>query len=173
MAFQITNKRFILRALQSPDAFSLAKHANNQKIEANLTDVFPFPYTPSDANNFILAKKNETPIKTFAIVIDGKAVGVISISPRVGIYRITAEIGYWIGESFWGQGIMNEAIKEILNYTFVTFPEVLKIVAFVYDFNIGSAKALEKAGFELESISRKAAIKNENVCDILNYVCFK
>ena len=159
--------------MQSPDAFSLAKHANNQKIEANLTDVFPFPYTPSDANNFILAKKNETPIKTFAIVIDGKAVGVISISPRVGIYRITAEIGYWIGESFWGQGIMNEAIKEILNYTFVTFPEVLKIVAFVYDFNIGSAKALEKAGFELESISRKAAIKNENVCDILNYVCFK
>lgn len=173
MAFEILNKRFILRALQSHDAFSLAKHANNQKIEANLTDVFPFPYTPSDANNFILAKKNETPIKTFAIVIDSKAVGVISISPRTGIYRIAAEIGYWVGESFWCQGIMSEAIKEVLNYTFVTFTEVHKIVAFVYDFNIGSAKALEKAGFQLESISKKAAIKNGKICDILNYVYFK
>jgi RimJ/RimL family protein N-acetyltransferase len=165
--------KFELRSLRQSDAGSLAKHANNQKIANNLTDVFPYPYLLQNAVDFIALKQTEEPLKVFAIVINNEAVGVISIHPQTGIYEITAELGYWLSEQYWGQGIMSEVVSKTINYTFNTFEKVIKIYAKVYDFNIASAKVIEKNNFIKEAVLKKAAVKNGKIIDLIYYAIFK
>ncbi|GHU75424.1 hypothetical protein FACS189413_19910 [Bacteroidia bacterium] len=58
-----------------------------------------------------------------------------------------AELGYWLGEKYWNRGIMTQAVKEMVSYTFLHFP-LQKIYATPFGFNIASQKVLEKAEFE-------------------------
>jgi RimJ/RimL family protein N-acetyltransferase len=171
----MSKEKFILRELQMSDAESLAENANNINIWNNLFDIFPHPYSIEDAKEFI-EKKLEKPKPTtdFAIVVDEKVVGGISIILQENVnLRIVAEIGFWLGEKYWNRGIMSEAIKQIAEYAFTTFPHLRKIYANVFDFNIGSQKVLQKAGFEREAILKQGAIKNGKVIDLHYYSLLK
>lgn len=95
---------------------------------------------------------------------EGALAGVVGLVPQTDVYRISAEIGYWLGESFWGKGIMTEAVKRMVDYGF-NHLNLVRIFTGVFDFNKGSQRVLEKAGFQLECIFRKALIKNGVVCD--------
>ncbi len=89
----------------------VAKYANNRNIWLNLRDGFPHPYSIDDANKFIanaLAKKPET---SFAIASHKEAIGSIGLTIGKDVHRYTAELGYWLAEPFWGQGIMTEAVR--------------------------------------------------------------
>ena len=173
MNHQIQTKNFLLRPLQIEDAKSISEHANNKKIWLNVTDGFPHPYSQGNAVEFIYSKKDENPLTTFAIVVDGKAVGVISVTPKKGIYKIVAETGYWLSEKFWGKGIMTQANKEIVKYAFDNFPEIVKIIGLVYSENVGSARVLEKSGFIKEAFLKKACIKDGKVIDLITYAVFR
>ncbi len=81
--------------------------------------------------------------------------GGISIMPKEDIYRCSAEIGYWIGEPYWGKGIATEAIRQMVDITWERYPEVVRIYAEVFPGNIGSVRALEKNGFELECVQKE------------------
>ncbi|MDR1182144.1 MAG: GNAT family N-acetyltransferase [Bacteroidales bacterium] len=166
--------RFILREWQLSDAASLVEHANNIHVWNNLRDAFPYPYTEEDGQQFITKAMNiPKPTTLMAIEVDGKSVGSISITLHTDIERITAELGYFIGENYWNRGIMSEAVKEMVSYAFLHFPELKKIYATPFGFNIASQRVLQKAGFECEGILKQTAIKNGKVIDEHYYSMLK
>lgn len=102
----------------------------------------------------------------FAIEIGGMPAGSIAATFKEDIYRKNVEIGYYLGEEYWGKGIMSKTIKAFVKYLFINF-DINRIYAEPFERNIGSRKALEKAGFKLEAILKKNIIKNgtiENSC---------
>ena len=173
--FKMKNEdRFKLRPIERKDKKSLAKHANNKKISDNLRDRFPHPYTEEDAEwfiNFVLSDND--PVKVFVIEINKEAAGVISVFPDEDIYRLNAEIGYWLGEEHWGKGIMTAVLKTTVKYAFENLA-IKRIYATPFVSTTGSIKILEKAGFIQEAIIRKGAVKNNQVLDyhIYSINCF-
>lgn len=161
-------KEVKLRELHLSDISQLAKLANNKNIWINLRDSFPYPYDESDAKFFINLVTKEKPKQHFGIEYEGDLCGVAGLVLQKDVYRKSAEIGYWIGESFWGKGIATKAIKLITNYGFGDL-KLDRIHAGVFEFNISSMKALEKNGYKKEGVFKKAIFKNDKVLDEHRY----
>ena len=157
---------YTLRKWQKSDIHNLPSHANNKKIADNLRNAFPRPYTPNDAKIYInsIIKSDEKTQCCRAIDINGEAVGSIGIFVKDDVYCKSAEIGYWLAEPYWGQGIMTSAVKEICGYAFKNY-DLVRIFAEVYDYNIASQNVLKKAGFVLEGILKKSVYKNYKYYD--------
>lgn len=159
---------FQLRPWTLNDVDSLARFGNNPRIAANMTDQFPSPYTPEKARAFIEYATGNTPPNILAIEVDGQAAGGIGIHLQSDIYRKNAELGYWLAEPYWGQGIMSRAIAQMVEYAFKNW-DINRIFARPYGTNIGSRRALEKAGFILEARFEKTIFKNGEYQDELVY----
>jgi len=162
-------ERCTIRDWRATDAESLARHANNRRIWLMVRDRFPHPYTIDDAKNFLqrAMAENETE-KFYCIEISGLAAGGIGFKPGQDVHRHTAEIGYWLGEEFWGHGIMSEVVPAFVDYCFEKFP-LNRVAAQAYSSNPASARILEKAGFVLEGRLRKHVIKDGQILDSLLY----
>jgi len=161
----------VLRKWNESDLNNLVKYANNIKIANRLTNGFPHPYTEEDGKAYLSTVISDNPTKVFAIEVDGEAVGSIGIFPQTDIHEKNAEMGYWLAEEYWGQGIMVEAIKEITAYGFQTF-DIVRIFARPFSTNFQSQRVLEKAGFTLEARLKKAIFKNGEFTDELIYTLF-
>ncbi|HUS02692.1 MAG TPA: GNAT family protein [Chitinophagaceae bacterium] len=156
---------FILRPFRLTDKKSLVKHANNKKISDNLRDRFPHPYTEEGAEWFIThVLSDNDPVKNFVIEINGEAAGAIGITPDDDVYRLNGEMGYWLGEEYWGKGIMTAVIKATVKYGFENLG-IKRIYAIPFATTIGSIKALEKAGFIKEATICNGVIKNNKILD--------
>ncbi len=155
-------------------AQSIAEYANNKNIADNLRNAFPYPYTIDDAINYVSSctENDETRQVCRAIVADGKAVGSIGIFLKDDVYYRSAEIGYWLGEPFWNKGITSRAIKQLCKIAFEQY-DIIRIFAEPFAYNIGSRKALEKAGFALEGIMEKSICKNGKIFDSCLYALIK
>lgn len=155
---------FQLRHWRAEDAEILAKTANNPKIAANLRNVFPHPYTLKDANWFIndCISKGDSRGLIRAIEVEGKAAGCISITLLNDVYEKSAELGYWLSEEYWRQGIMSEAVQIICREAFQTF-DIIRIFAEPFAYNAGSRGVLKKAGFTYEGTMRNGIYKNGQV----------
>ena len=153
-----------IRKWTTDDIPSLAKYANNINIWNNLRNYFPHPYTEEQAKAWIERVVDEVPIVSLAIDLDGEAIGGIGLILNTDVYVYSAEIGYWIGEPFWGQGIATEAIRQMIDYTFYYF-DIVRIYAEVFENNKASMRALEKNGFYLEGVRRKSVFKNNTLMD--------
>lgn len=162
----------VIRDWTNEDAPSIVQYANNRKIAMWLRDRFPFPYTTADATRFLAAVSRQNPRTVFAVATQDEAIGGIGLEFRDDVHRFTAELGYWLGESFWGRGIMTEAIRLFTFWAFENF-EVHRIYAAVFDGNVASARVLEKAGFEREGRLRAGVFKNGRVLDQLLYAKIK
>jgi RimJ/RimL family protein N-acetyltransferase len=150
----------ILRKWKPSDLESLVKNANNLNISSNLRDGFPFPYTYDHGRQWIeIAKDNDC---FFAITVDDEAVGGIGLTPGEDIERISAEVGYWLGEEHWGKGIASSALKGIINYGFNEF-KLERIFAVPLEQNNASRRVLEKNSFVLEGILRRSVIKSGKI----------
>ena len=160
--------RCTVRPWRVGDEISLERYANNRNVSRNLRDIFPYPYTTADATAWIERVKDESPTLNFAIDVDGAGVGGISVMLREDIYRQSAEIGYWLGEPFWGRGIATESLRAITDHAFATFP-IIRLEAGVYSWNPASARVLEKVGYTLEGRLRQAVTKDGRVGDRLIY----
>jgi len=163
---------FKLRKWQYSDLESLVEHANNLNVAKWLTNQFPFPYTNEDGKNYLSLVEKDNPTKIFAIEVEGKAVGSIGIILQSDIHEKSAEIGYWLSEQYWRNGIMSKAIQEVAQYGFETF-DIVRIFARPFSTNTGSQKVLEKAGFKLEAILKQALYKKGEYLDEFIYVKFK
>jgi ribosomal-protein-alanine N-acetyltransferase len=157
-----------VRSWRAADAEPLARHANNRKIWLNLRDAFPHPYTTQDAREFIRAVRSRTPETTFAIDVAGEPVGSVGFALRQDVERVSAEIGYWLAEPFWGRGIATEVLRAITGYA-VTTHELTRVYALPFAWNVASCRVLEKAGYRLEARLRRSAVKNGGVTDQLQY----
>lgn len=161
-----------IRKLHTTDSVRLSELANNKNIWDNVRDFFPHPYTEKNAIEFIELCNRENPQITFAIEFEGKLVGVIGLVLQSDIHRLSAEIGYWIGEPYWNKGIATKAIRLLTHYGFHTL-NLQRIYTGVFDYNKASQRVLEKCGFELEGILKKAIIKNNNIIDQYCYALIK
>jgi ribosomal-protein-alanine N-acetyltransferase len=157
-----------LRELVVEDRDQLAQLANNKKIFNNIRDFFPHPYTKKNAEEFIAQCNREDPKTTFAIEFSGEFSGVIGLVLQQDIYRMSAEIGYWIGEPFWNKGIASEAVKLMIHYGFKTLG-LVRIHTGVFDYNKASQRVLEKCGFIKEGVFRNSVLKNGVICDEYRY----
>ena len=157
-----------LRPWRKGDEASLARYANNRNVSGNLKDRFPFPYTAADAREWIEHAGGQRPACNFAIVVDGEAVGGIGVEMGQDVFQRSAEIGYWLGEPFWGRGIASEALRAVTEYAFATF-DIIRLEAGVFSWNPASARVLEKAGYTLEGRARQAVVKDGRVGDRLLY----
>ena len=161
-------EKSIVRLWEYSDAEHLPKHANNRKIWRNLRDGFPHPYSVNDAHNFIRLAKSQQPETFFCIEVEGQPVGGIGFTLGTDVERLSAEIGYWLGEEFWGRGIVTEAVKAVTHYAITTFG-LTRVYATPYDWNTASARVLERAGYSCEGRLRKSVIKDGKIVDKLLY----
>ena len=166
---------FILRPWRREDATDVAKYANNEKIARNLRDVFPHPYPPADAENFVNSclEADETCQMFRAIEAEGRAVGSIALCRGGDVYVRTAELGYWLAEDYWGRGIMTRAVQQICEEGFTQWNDLVRIYAEPFAHNAGSCRVLEKAGFILEGVLRQSVFKRNEVCDSCMYALLR
>lgn len=172
MEISSKQKNFRLREWKLADMISLAKYINNVKIWNNVRDGLPHPYTLLDADRYIRMVQAQPYIQNFAVEVGGEAVGGVGIVPSRDVERLSAEVGYWLGEDYWNRGIMSEAVILLVDYVFRE-TEIIRLFASVYDYNHASMKVLEKAGFTRQAILRDAAIKNGQVIDMYYYDLIK
>ncbi|HUD41506.1 MAG TPA: GNAT family protein [Dokdonella sp.] len=167
----IAGPGFVLRPWRRDDAGSLRRHADDAEVSRFLSDRFPYPYTAADAEAFLdgLAQTGTA----WAIAIDagaaaGEAIGGIGVEPGRDVHRLTGQIGYWLGRAYWGRGLMSAALPLWCAHLFARYP-FERLQAIVYAGNPASAKVLERSGFVLEGIQRRAAIKRGEILDVLLY----
>jgi ribosomal-protein-alanine N-acetyltransferase len=157
-----------VRSWRAGDGAALVKYADNRKIWVNLRDAFPHPYTRADATAWIAQASHQEPATQFAIASATEAAGAIGFLLQEDVYRRSAEIGYWLGEPFWGQGITTRAVRALTRYAFGHF-DLVRLYATVFEWNPASARVLEKAGYTLEGRLRKSVIKDGQTIDQLLY----
>lgn len=152
------------------DAKDLAAALSNKKVQDNLRDGLPYPYTEQDGKEFITAMLSSDANNTFAfaVTVDGKVIGSIGVFRQGNIHKQTAEMGYYIAEEYWGKGIMTEIVKQACQYVFEN-SDIIRIYAEPFAHNIASCRVLEKAGFQYEGTLRSNAVKNGKVVDMKMY----
>jgi [ribosomal protein S5]-alanine N-acetyltransferase len=164
----LKDNEITLRKLTYADRFDLAEQANNINVSQNLRDAFPNPYTLNDAEFFIKNIANNEKNHIFGIFYEGNYCGNTGLHPGEDVYRLSAELGYFIGEKFWNKGITSRAVKLITDFGFYEL-NIVKIYAGIFEFNHPSMRVLEKCGFKLEGILKKSIIKNGKICDEYRY----
>ena len=163
-----------IRKWELSDAKDLAVALSNKKVQDNLRDGLPYPYTEQDGKEFISAmlSADESETFAFAITVDNMVIGSIGIFRQGNIHRQIAELGYYIAEEYWGKGIMTEAVKQICEYVFAN-SDIIRIYAEPFAYNIASCRVLEKVGFQYEGTLRSNAVKNGRVIDMKMYSLLK
>jgi RimJ/RimL family protein N-acetyltransferase len=161
-----------LRRWGAGDEESLVQQANNQRIWRNLRDRFPNPYTLEDARIWIAIASVTEPQTNFAITVDEMAVGGIGILLQEDVHRRSAEIGYWLGEDYWGRGIVTEAVRRVTDWAFENF-DLCRIFAHVFAWNPASMRVLEKAGYEYEGRLRQSVTKDGQTIDQVIYAIIR
>jgi RimJ/RimL family protein N-acetyltransferase len=157
-----------VRSWETSDAASLVEQANNRRIWLNLRDRFPHPYSSHDAHQFIRRVRAVRPETSFAIDVDGSAVGGIGFMLQQDVERVSAEIGYWLGETYWGRGICTAVLRATTRYA-IDEHGLTRVFALPFAYNAASIRVLEKAGFVLEGRLRRSAIKDGTIVDQLLY----
>ena len=157
-----------VRSWEARDVESITLHANNRQIWLNLRDRFPYPYTKGHAQKFIRMSLKTRPECNFAIAVDGKAVGGMGFHLQADVERVSAEIGYWLGQPFWGGGITTEALIAITRYA-IEAHQLTRVFALPFAFNVASCRVLEKAGYVLEARLRRSAVKDGQIVDQMQY----
>src|SRR5262249_21994915 len=108
----------------------------------------------------------------FAIEFQGEAVGGIGLKPGTDVERVSAEVGYWLGERVWGRGLATAAVRALVAHAFAT-TVLTRLFALPFADNAASRRVLEKAGFHLEGLLRKSAIKQGRIVDQTLYGCIR
>jgi RimJ/RimL family protein N-acetyltransferase len=158
----------IVRSWSWQDRDSLVQHANNRNVWINLRDRFPHPYTSKDARSWLESVVGSKPETNFAIAVGGEAVGGIGFAIQTDVAYRSAEVGYWLGEKFWGQGIATEALRAISEHAFASY-DLCRLYAHVFEWNGASARVLEKAGYTFEGRMIKSVTKDKRTIDQLIY----
>lgn len=157
-----------LRPWRRGDEARLVELADNTNVSRYMSDVFPSPYRMDDALAWIALNEADRSRVHFALEVDGELAGGIGVEPQAAEQRIAAEIGYWLGEPYWGRGIMTSAVRTLTQHAFETLP-LRRIWAGIYHPNLASQRVLEKAGYTREAVLRNAIIKQGEIYDKIIY----
>lgn len=174
----LTGTRCRLRDLQPADAPSLQHHADDEGVWRNLFEGFPRPYTLDDAQAWCGGGSRAPAMgRVWGIEAPGDAgpevVGCIGLRPDSGWLRCNAEVGYWIGRTFWRRGICGEALGLVRDWAWANLPELTRLYAPIYAWNEGSQAVAHHAGFQLEARMPQSAIKAGQVIDRVVYAQYR
>jgi len=158
----------VVRDWSRSDKDSLLRHANNRNVWRNLTHRFPHPYTEVDAEAWFAMLEAMREASHWAIEADGQAVGAIGCMPGEGVYQRSAQFGYWLGEGYWGRGIMTAAVKAVVPYAMERF-RLVRLESPVFEWNPASMRVLEKCGFVREAVLKASVIKDGQLIDSVLY----
>ncbi len=147
-----------VRALRREDVLALTRHANSPKVAAHLRDRFPHPYSVDDGRRFLEYVTSTDAECVAGIVVGSEVAGTIGVQFRTDVERCSAELGYWVGEEFWGRGVATAAVRGFTAWAMPHFG-LTRVYAEVFAENPASCRVLEKAGFSYIGLLRKAAIK--------------
>jgi [ribosomal protein S5]-alanine N-acetyltransferase len=158
----------VIRDWQRSDEAALIAAADNRNVWRNLHHRFPHPYTQTDALQWFswLAAMPEP--THWAVELDGAAIGGVGVDLGEGIYVKSGHLGYWLGEHYWGRGIMTAAVRAVSAYAMSRFG-LARLEAPVFGWNPASMRVLEKAGFAREGILRKSVLKDGELIDQVLY----
>ena len=162
----------VIRAWKNDDLQELVSQANNINVWNNLRNYFPHPYTEEHGKAWLEKVVDALPAINMAIDVDGKLAGGIGLILNGDVYIKSAEIGYWVGEQYWGKGIATEAVRQMTEYAFYYF-DLVRLYAEVFETNKASMRVLEKNGYYLEGVRRKAVFKNDVLMDDYIWVKLK
>ncbi len=138
----------------------------------HLRDRFPFPYEPEHARSFLAWITRQAPPTAWAIEVAGEAAGGIGIELHSDVERVSAEIGYWLGESAWGRGVATEAVTAVTAEAFSQF-EITRLYALPFADHAASIRVLEKSGYVREGHLRQSAIKDGKIRDQLLFAAYR
>lgn len=147
---------------------ALLRAADDERIAVQMSDAFPYPYTPEDADFWIAKCAAEDPPLSFAILAGKELAGGIGCEPGVDIRSGTAHVGWWLNPEWWGQGMASVAATRFVDYCFNDL-DLHRVEAWVFVSNPASARVAEKAGFILEGVARDGYRKRGRLIDLLRY----
>ena len=156
------------RDYEKSDADRLVALANNENVSRYLIYTFPFPYTLQDAVAWIDAGSKANNAVTKVIEYQGRFVGSIGITPQTGWRNHAAEIGYWLGEEYWGKGIATEALRT-MSAIALSDLKFKKLFAPVLGPNEASMRVLKKCGYVLEGVLKQDVCKGGQFYDVHYY----
>ncbi len=159
---------YCLRSFLYGDAPALVKHGDDIEVAKYLRDSFPSPYTIEHARAWIQYVKEHESDTRFVIANKDEAIGEIGFVRQDDVHRFSAEIGYWLSQEHWGNGVMSKAVSQVSQYAFEKF-EIIRLFADVVEHNQGSSRVLEKCGYKLEGVFQKHIYKDSDFHDQLVY----
>lgn len=165
---RLIGENFVLRPWRSDDLAALLAHANDAQVSRGLADRFPYPYTQADGEAFLGGRVLPPGTLNLAIEIDGAACGSIGVRPGAGERVHSAELGYWLGRHYWGQGWMTRVVGLFAPWA-MDHLRLYRLQAEVLDFNEGSARVLLGNGFIEEGRARHAVFKRGALHDLRRF----
>lgn len=168
--YNIEAEGILMRPFTLEDAKVVSELCNNYNIYKN-TLVIPYPYSEEDGIDWIQYQiENFDPDRelNFAIIDKTTSELVGCVGLICSQIHLRCEIGYWIGEKYWGNGYATEAAKAAIAYVF----EIMgynKVYAKHFTTNPSSGKVMEKAGMKYEGTEREHYIKNGDYIDVASY----
>jgi RimJ/RimL family protein N-acetyltransferase len=154
-----------LRCWRSGDREPLARQANDRRVWINLRDRFPYPYSLDDADRFLAMVAEMDPPRFLAVEVSGEVAGGVAYTLHGDVERVAAEVSYWLGTAFWGQGVATKALRGLTRHVFLTHSFLRRLYAVPFCSNPASARVLEKAGYRREAVLRQSVIKDGVVLD--------
>ena len=164
--------RCLVRCWVATDLDALVNHANNRHVSVHLRDRFPFPYQAEHGRKFLDWIVGQPAPLVWAIDVNGEAAGGIGLELHTDVERVSAEVGYWLGETVWGRGIVTEVLRAVTAEAFKRF-DLTRIYALPFADNRASVRVLEKSGYVLEGHLRQSAIKDGKIRDQFLYAAYK
>ena len=167
MNLEINTSNLVIKKPNTRDIHALVNELNNWNISKWLVEV-PFPYTINDANYWI--KKTEEDEFSFNIYLKNKLIGGISIANK--LQNNKWELGYWIGEEYWGNKYALEACEGLIKYFFTNTSNNIIFASHMKD-NIKSNKIILSLGFKKIGIGKKYSISRKEEIEDINYQLIK
>jgi [ribosomal protein S5]-alanine N-acetyltransferase len=169
----LVGHRCTLRPLRPSDAPSLQRHADDPAVAYNLFDGFPHPYTLELAQAWCGRQHLEPAFAhVLGVVVERDEVaGCISVTPQNGMWACSAVTGYWLGQAYWGRGVMSEALSLVTDWAWAALPQVTRLWMPIYARNVGSQGVARRAGYTLEGHLPRAIVKTGRVIDAVQYGC--
>lgn len=152
----------ILRDYKSSDIDSIHSLLNNYDVSRFLSSRIPFPYSRDDAVWWVeIGSKNEI---TRAIEFNGQLAGIVGVARGLDENARCGEVGYWLGQPFWGKGLATLAVSEMTEMIFKD-TDIVRLFAPIYGPNKASMHVAEKCGYQFEGIAKKAVYKDGRFYD--------
>ena len=171
----LQGERCLLRAYAIDDAQAMRVQADNTKVSSNLFEGSPSPYRAAQAEAWCGHEANSGEFGyVWAITVDGAVAGTVGLRPLSGAgNRCNAEIGYWLGESFWRRGLAGDAVRQVTDWGFAALPQLTRIYAPIYSRNEASQAVARHCGFVREGVQKQAIIKNGEVIDLTIWATYR